>query len=176
MRNAIAAALALSCAVAFAKKQAPKPLEFKGMVIGSVTTPEEITDQFRIYCGPKVAAGIYCWGLGTIGDASGNMAINLGPSMTVDRILVTFDSESFEGVFLALVEKHGRPGRLVEPVVQNRMGAKYKSIEAGWTKPGRTYISAVKYAGSLDTASVEFGVIGSQSKERDSIKRKAKDL
>lgn len=168
-------AMAFLSQPAAAQKPAAKPLEFKGFAIGKPTTPEEITEQLRIHCGPRVDAGVYCFGPGTIGEVNGRVAVSLGADLAVNKIVVTFDPAGFEGVLLALVDKHGNPGRMAEPVLQNRMGAKYQSIEAKWSKPGRTYINATKYAGSLDTASVEFGVVTAQKAE-DSIKRKAKDL
>lgn len=139
-----------------AQAQSQAPLAFKGLRIGGKATPETVFAATGVSCGVGANEMQVCNGSTTIAEASADANIVISKTGVLQRMSFHIDSENFDGVFLALVEKLGNPQSLKEPTVQNGFGAKFQDLIAVWRRPQGLELRAHRFGVNRDRAVIIF--------------------
>lgn len=124
---------------------AQAPLAFKGLRLGANTTADEVSAATGLSCGAGYEDKVVCNGGTTIAEAAAAANFVISKSGTLQRMSFYIDSDQFDGVFLALVEKLGNPQSLKQPTVQNAFGAKFQDLVAIWRRKNGLELMAHKF-------------------------------
>ena len=154
-----------------------KPLEFKGLQIGKMVSREEVKEATGIACEDGHETISVCNGRVSIATVGGMANIVLSRAGVLERVAISIDSEDFDGVFLALVEKFGNPQRLSEPILQNGYGATFKDLRAIWTRPQGVQLEVRRFPDTTQSSIVMFTTAADRRpKAGQSDKERAADL
>ena len=130
--------------------------DFKGVVIGAPATPELINEKLGVSCGVGFEGIQVCNGTVTIARESARMNLVISSTGVVRRINLTLSPAVFDVIAPLLVEKFGPPEKIKRGEVQNRMGAKFDQVEYYWQNSTGHQVIYEKYAGSLDSTTLNF--------------------
>lgn len=154
-----------------------KPLEFKGLQIGKKVSREQVKEATGIDCEDGHDVISVCNGRVSIATVGGMANIVLSRAGVLERVAISIDSEDFDGVLLALVEKFGTPQRLLEPILQNGHGATFKDLRAIWTRPQGVQLEARRFPDTTQSSMIMFTTSADRRpKAGQSDKERAADL
>jgi len=181
-RISLIAALVLISTSALA---ASPPLEFKTLVIGAPTTPEQveaalttpcgmsggtcddlakkIQEMRRVKCGLGGSGMQVCNGSTTIAGTTTQVNVVIGSDGLLQRIHLTFSDYGYEDVHQALTHKFGAAQKVSHPTLQNGFGASFRQETSIWNGAQGTQMLLNKYAGDVDHSDVYI----STQKDRD---------
>ncbi len=130
-------------------------LELKGYTIGSAFTREQRTTFSR--CSSSASLGDYCFGTNvSLGNHNARNIMVLYKDDKVTGVSVSFSASAFEQIADAFILKYGKPTKVVESAVENRMGAKFRQMEMTWIGPDNdTQLQLTLRSTDLDTSSVQ---------------------
>lgn len=181
MKRWIAALAVFTAALSYGSDKKPqprqRPLEFKGMQIGKPVSRDAVKEATGITCEEGYETTSVCNGRVSIATVGGMANIVLSKHGVLDRVAISIDSDDFDGVLLALVEKFGNPQQLSEPILQNGFGATFKDLRAIWTGPQGVQLEARRYPGSTQSSMIMFTTATDRKpKTGQSHKERAADL
>lgn len=143
----------------FSSAYADEQLDFKGIYLG--TDLAVIQADTRFHCVPSkkpTLADTICSlkpnETETIAGSPVKFLMLLFYKDKLAVISISFREKYFNDVSSALTEKYGK-GEEAESVVVNRMGVSFKNKNISWRK-GASFLIAERYAGTLDTSSIQF--------------------
>lgn len=154
-----------------------RTLEFKGLQIGKAVSRDAVKEATGIACEEGYETTSVCNGRVSIATVGGMANIVLSRHGVLDRVAISIDSDDFDGVLLALVEKFGNPQKLSEPILQNGYGATFRDLRAIWTGPQGVQLEARRYPGSTQSSMIMFTTAADRApKSGQSHKERASDL
>lgn len=158
-----------------------QPLDFKGLVLGAPTTPQQVEDALAIPCGfsfgpgpakcddldkklqemrrVKCGEGLpgvqICNGTTTIAGTHATVNLVIGHDGTIQRIHLTLPDIGYDDVRRALVAKFGTP-KVAHSTLQNGFGATFRQEDNFWAGAHGAQLLLSKYAGDVDNSSLYF--------------------
>lgn len=177
--------IGLTCTGAIAARQTVSvspPLEFKTLVIGAPTTPDEVEKALAIPCGVSFGPGAapctdldkvvqqarlvkcglgghevqVCNGTTTIAGSPADVNVVIGSDGLLQRIYLTLSEIGYDDVVQALISKFGEAQHGSHSTLQNGFGTTFQQEERIWVGPNRTQLLLNKYAGDVDHSIVYF--------------------
>jgi hypothetical protein len=122
--------------------------DFKGIEIGGSTTPEQVKEQTGVKCGGGVNGTNVCTGYSTIVGKQAFTNILIDAEGKVQRIIVDFDSNNYDQVAAALLQKFGEPSKREVSTVQNRVGGKFTQEQLRW-EAGENQVLLERYSSKI---------------------------
>ena len=133
--------------------------DFKGVELGAPATPEQLQSKLNIKCGAGGGSrkAQICNGHVTIAEESADLNLVIGESGIVERMWFKgLRPESFTYVAPQLINKFGKPTKIEQGVIQNRMGASFEQVEYTWIDKNGNMVYYSKYAGSTNSSYLRF--------------------
>jgi len=175
----------LTCTGALAARhtaQVSQPLDFKTLVIGAPTTPQQVETALAIPCGVSFGPGPakcddldkkiqemrrvkcgdsgdgrqICNGTTTMAVSPAEVNLVIGTNGMIERIHLTISDLAYDEVNQALNAKFGAAQHVSHPTLQNGFGATFRQENSLWNGPGGTELLLSQYAGDTDHSSVYF--------------------
>ncbi|HEY3644314.1 MAG TPA: hypothetical protein VGM16_03165 [Gammaproteobacteria bacterium] len=152
--------------------------EFKGLILGGITTPSQITEQLSacpktgkpcsdsaraesdasaVTCGLGANNMQVCNGQTTIAHESAQVNAVIDANGLLQRVMLTIDQSSYEVVRDELLKKYGKPSSTNETELQNGFGATFAQVDTVWTRPGGQVLRLLRYGGSTEESTIYFG-------------------
>lgn len=153
-------------------------LEFKTLVIGAPTTPEQVETALAVPCGTgtlgcsdfdmkiqemtKVKCGLgakgiqVCNGTTTIAGHDAKVNAVIGVDGCLQRIYLILPVMAYNDVIYALVEKFGQAQHVESSTLQNGFGAIFQQESSHWVGDNSATLNVNKYAGDTRESSIYF--------------------
>lgn len=153
-------------------------IEFKGLALGRVTTPSQVeaqltpnealrsicgqsegpcADRIKVSCSASDGGVQVCNGKTTIAGSLADTNAVIGSDGRLQRIFMTFSSDSYDVVHDALLKKFGKPSSVKKSAVQNGFGAQFMQVDTVWLRGGGLKLSLSRYGANTDESVAYFG-------------------
>lgn len=181
--------------IAFVSSANAANFDFKGLVLDSKVTPDEVMEALTTECSSvanvcsrelerlhdsrKVKCGLgvnnfqICNGWTTVAGQNAEINVVIDDSGVLIRMMLLFSNYGYEAVYRAMVEKFGKPSAVKNVPVQNGFGAQYMRRDSIWKGEIGQQINVQNYTNTLETSMVMFTSkrdrinVGTVKKSRD---------
>jgi hypothetical protein len=154
----------------------PKTFEFKGLVIGSKTSPAQVRKATGLKCEDRANGLQMCNGALSIGLAHATANIVISRAGILQRIHMTLPSYEFEDVITAFVEKYGDPDKAEHPMLQNGVGQQFQQTLLIWMNDNNSSLIAKRFTGSITDSFFAFSTAEDRKALTNTGKVSASDL
>lgn len=185
----------LAMSNAFAAKPAPKapakplqPLEFKSLVLGEPTTPEQVIAALDVPCGGESGScdqyqkkvhddramtcgagdeGMQtCKGYTSIVKVPAFAIVVIGADGRLQRVSLLMDATGYDDAIAALTQKFGPAAKVETSEVHNAYGASFNQEERTWEGTNTAQLYASRYGSTIEHSSIQFTTAADRDRPR----------